>query len=33
MTELFHLLRPVLFIAGGAGVGYLYYRFFGCTSG
>ncbi len=28
-----HWLRSVLFILGGAAAGYLYYRFFGCTSG
>lgn len=26
-------LRPVLFTLGGAAVGYLYYRFVGCSSG
>ena len=26
-------LRPLLFVGGGAVVGLLYYRFFGCTSG
>lgn len=26
-------LRPVLFTAGGAGAGLLYYHFFGCTTG
>ena len=27
------LLRPVLFMLGGAVIGYLYYYFVGCTSG
>lgn len=33
MFEFSHLLRPALFVAGGAAAGYLFYRFFGCTSG
>ena len=27
------LLRPALFIAGGAAAGLVYYHFFGCTTG
>lgn len=27
------IIRPLLFIAGGALLGYLYYHFFGCTNG
>lgn len=26
-------VRPLLFAAGGAAAGYLYYRFVGCTTG
>ena len=31
--NLIQWLRPALFILAGAGVGLIYYRFFGCASG
>ena len=33
MKRLHPLARTGLYIVGGAAAGYLYYRFFGCTSG
>ena len=33
MFELSAVLRPALFLAGGAALGWLYYRFIGCGGG